>query len=610
MLMNIALGVVTCLLVVTGFHLFENGKVFDYITDSDGTKRRKLSFLTKAGANGWIAGAITGAVLAFINYFTGKITLSTIWLAWVFLVIIAIGYVLLAWWWKNQEGCEVSEGICFFLISMTPFLTARSLVGITTAPWKNVFLTRLFCTLPILLVLAELVFMIISAIKVRGGGQKLKWIVSGVALMLVVLFITASLTGCSTTDTKAAEKIYENQAVESLTVRKLTPEDLEKLTLSKYKDIPETLLDSSLSPKDKERTSKTGMSDALTFGFESKDTAKMFKELEAEILRNPVYGVTVANALRDKKIGDRAIGDFNGWMNEMAQKNSNGVFIWCEYRDNDSKTIYVTEEYRCYAATLCTFLERLVGQGVQTRQTIENWCLNSAAKNNDRAGIKAEYQYKKEAFILAYVGKNEAGDKNPKGLLVIGFNVHDKRPEFFTEEDKPEIVNTPPSGGSDTPTPSPGSDTPTKPSGGSDPPTPTNPPTPTPTYNKDPNKAPSENTEKNDDTGPGPDTNNGVGATTSTKDNPNNSNHYDSYGDYRKDMDEMENINQNQKTGNDGNAPSSGDGSSANVDNNADDGTGYGGINIPTPVQDSAQTSNGHKVANDSPGEAWGGPPD
>ena len=92
------------------------------------------------------------------------------------------------------------------------------------------------------------------------------------------------------------------------------------------------MLDSSLSPKDKERTSKTGMSDALTFGFESKDTAKMFKELEAEILRNPVYGVTVANALRDKKIGDRAIGDFNGWMNEMVQ-NSQGVFVWCEYRN-------------------------------------------------------------------------------------------------------------------------------------------------------------------------------------------------------------------------------------------------------------------------------------
>ena len=97
---------------------------------------------------------------------------------------------------------------------------------------------------------------------------------------------------------------------------------------------------------------------------------------------------------------------------------------------------------------------------------------------------------------MAYIGKNEVGDKNPKGLLVIGFNIHDKRPEFFTEEDKPEIVNTPPSGGSDTPTPSPGSDTPTKPSGGSDPPTPTNPPesptTPT-TKQKDPADDPVNN---------------------------------------------------------------------------------------------------------------------
>lgn len=496
MLLNIALGVVTCLLVVTGFHLFEDGKVFDYTTDTDGTKRRKLTFLTKAGANGWIAGAIAGVALAFINYFTGKITLSTIWLAWVFLVIVVVGYVLLAWWWKNQEGCEVSEGICFFLISMAPFLTMKALVGIVTAPWKNVFLTRLFCTLPILLVLAELVFMIISAIQVRGGGQKLKWIVSGVALVLVVLFITAGLTGCGTTNTKATEKIYENQAVESLTVRKLTPEDLEKLTLAKYKDIPETLLDSSLSPHDKKRVSDTGFSDALTYGFSSKESSKIFHELEEEILRNPVYGVTVANALCSKKIGDQAIGDFNGWMNEMVQKNSKGVFVWCEYRDNDSKTIYVTEEYRCYAATLCTFLERLVEQGVQTRQTAENWCLNSAAKNNDRAGIKADYQYKKEAFILAYIGKNEVGDENPKGLLVIGFNIHDKRPEFFTEEDKPEIVNTPPSGGSDTPTPNPGSDTPTKPSGGGDPPKPTNPPesptTPT-TKQKDPADDPVNN---------------------------------------------------------------------------------------------------------------------
>lgn len=491
MLLNIALGVVTCLLVVTGFHLFENGKVFDYTTDTDGTKRRKLTFLTKAGANGWIAGAIAGAALAFINYFTEKITLSTIWLAWVFLVIVVVGYVLLAWWWKNQEGCEVSEGICFFLISIVPFLTMKSLVGIATAPWKNVFLTRLFCTLPILLVLAELVFMIISAIQVRGGGQKLKWIVSGVALMLVVLFITAGLTGCGATNAKATEKIYENQAVESLTVRKLTPEDLEKLTLSKYKDIPETLLDSSLSPKDKERTSKTGMSDALTFGFESKDTAKMFKELEAEILRNPVYGVTVANALCSKKIGDQAIGDFNGWMNEMVQKNSKGVFVWCEYRGNDTKVIYVTEEYRCYAATLCTFLERLVEQGVQSHQTIENWCLNSAAKNNDRAGIMAEYQYKKDAFVLAYIPKSEAGKKDAKGLFVIGFNVHDKRPEFFDKEDPPEVVNVP------TPT-APDPDNPPTPTSPDNPPTPTDPDNPpSPTTTPDPTDPTSEVKQKN-----------------------------------------------------------------------------------------------------------------
>ena len=244
---------------------------------------------------------------------------------------------------------------------------------------------------------------------------------------------------------------------------------------------------------------------------------------------------------------------------------------------------------------MCVFLDRLVEQGVQTHQTSENWRLNDKLKNNERTGIKADYQYKKEALVLQYIAKNG------KALFTIGFNIHDKRPEFFTETPKvrkttsrstPAPSSTPDST-PDSPTPTPTSDSDSPKTG----------------YNKDPNLAPKENTEPNDDPGPGPDTNNGVGAIFSTEDQPENSNHYTSYEEYREDMEELAEINQNQKTGEDDNTPTVVVVDSENIDNNADEGTGYGGINSAMPIQDSA-TTNGHPVTSDIDGVPLDGPPD
>ena len=391
----------------------------------------------------------------------------------------------------------MGQGVCFAIVAGLLTFVAYTLVVTVSAPWGNNAFSRIFCKMPLFLLIGLIAFMVLDTLNYRASEgnkdcQKIQMAVKITALVLVVVLVVLSLAGCGGPSVEAVENAYDQQ---NLSVQKLTQEDLEKLTLTKYKDIQETLLDSSLSPKDKERTSKTGMSDALTFGFESKDTTKMFKKLETEILRNPVYGVAVANAIKDKKIGNQKISDLNPWITEMVQKNEKGVFVWCEYRGNDTKVIYVTEEYRCYAATLCTFLERLVEQGVQSHQTIENWCLNSAAKNNDRAGIMAEYQYKKDAFVLAYIPKSEAGKKDAKGLFVIGFNVHDKRPEFFDKEDPPEVVNVP------TPT-DPDPDNPPTPTSPDNPPTPTdpdNPPTPTTTPGPGPDPTDPTSTVKQKD---------------------------------------------------------------------------------------------------------------
>ena len=488
--MSIALGVIVCGLILTSYHLANGGELRTSTIDENGVPHKKISFLAKAGANGWIAAVVFGAAIGLISYITTtKINVNTMWLAWIFFIVIVAGYVGLAFIWYNI-GEKLGQGVCFAIVAGLLTFVAYTLVVTISAPWGNNAFSRIFCKMPLFLLIGLVAFMVLDTLNYRASEgnkdcQKIQMAVKITALVLVVVLVVLSLAGCGGPSVEAVENAYDQQ---NLSVQKLTQEDLEKLTLTKYKDIQETLLDSSLSPKDKERTSKTGMSDALTFGFESKDTTKMFKKLETEILRNPVYGVAVANAIKDKKIGNQKISDLNPWITEMVQKNEKGVFVWCEYRGNDTKVIYVTEEYRCYAATLCTFLERLVEQGVQSHQTIENWCLNSAAKNNDRAGIMAEYQYKKDAFVLAYIPKSEAGKKDAKGLFVIGFNVHDKRPEFFDKEDPPEVVNVP------TPT-DPDPDNPPTPTSPDNPPTPTDPDNPpSPTTTPDPGPDPTDPT--------------------------------------------------------------------------------------------------------------------
>lgn len=141
-----------------------------------------------------------------------------------------------------------------------------------------------------------------------------------------------------------------------------------------------------------------------------------------------------------------------------------------------------------------------------------------------------------------------------------------------------------PAGGSD----------PTKPAGGSDP---TEPPKTTPTYNKD--KTQGIKDPGNVEQGLDENTNNGVGATTSTKDRDSNSN-YGSYNEYQQAVEQNKSANTTSNSGSGGTSSSS----SAKVDSN-DDG-GY------TPKSDAAQTVDDKSIANnpDNPAGVYGGLPD
>ena len=156
---------------------------------------------------------------------------------------------------------------------------------------------------------------------------------------------------------------------------------------------------------------------------------------------------------------------------------------------------------------------------------------------------------------------------------------------------------------------------------------------PTPFPSKDPSKAPDTNTEPNNTAGPGPDTNNGVGAQESAAGEPYNSDSYSSYEEYRRAVEENDLINRQQREGNDPNiptvtplpqppsaspppaqtpapsAPPPSPTPSPKVDNNGDSGTGNGSIDNPSTTPSHDEPVDGSPISSESDG-AWGGPPD
>ena len=143
-------------------------------------------------------------------------------------------------------------------------------------------------------------------------------------------------------------------------------------------------------------------------------------------------------------------------------------------------------------------------------------------------------------------------------------------------------------------------------------PPPTDPPSPPPT---DPPKDPTQGTDVggNDDPGPGTPTSTGPGGQTSTEDQPTNSDHM-THEEYVETIQELEDINEHQQTGDQPSTPTTTTPPSTHVDDQGDTGSGHGGANDPTPVQPpvhvESPTGEQTQLSPEQPGEAWGGPPD
>lgn len=335
--------------------------------------------------------------------------------------------------------------------------------------------------------------------KKRKGVSPLNKILIAMAVIMAVMGIVVWAKNTyfvqNTREAIASDSLTEeeiNAAKADLTV------DLDsEIIQSAFPNVSREFLRSSMPSENKARVAAAGFSSALTYPFSGasqKDdqsySDEVIKgwwetELTEELLRNPVYGVAVARALAESKFTDGStLLDINPWLGEFVQKYDaafqdgglgNGYFLTKETADGP---ILVTEEYRKYAVGTRWLLDRFMVRGVSRLYAEKHWGLRPA-NDLQPSRIKAEIFEEPEdrdALIVSFL------TKSGKDVLIIGFNVHDKRPEIPGKRPKPVPEETPQE------TPQETTPTPKKP--GKDP----EPTTPTPKRPKKPHKDPEPTT--------------------------------------------------------------------------------------------------------------------
>lgn len=302
-----------------------------------------------------------------------------------------------------------------------------------------------------------------------------------------------------------AKNTYFSSTKEAIASDSLTEEELRQAKADLTVDLDSEVLDSafpgvsreflysSMPSENEARVAAAGFSSALSYPFSgaSQKDGQVYSgetvqgwwqsELTEELLRNPVYGAAVARALSESKFSDGStLLDLNPWLGEFVQKydaafqgdgKGNGYFLTKETADGP---ILVSDEYRRYAVGTRWLLDRFVIKGVSRLYAEKHWGLRPA-NDLQPSRIKAEAFEEPEdrdALVASFL------TKSGKNVLIIGFNVHDKRPEIPGSKPKPTPEESPQETPKETPQetkPEPTTPAPTKP--GKDP----EPTTPAPT---------------------------------------------------------------------------------------------------------------------------------
>ena len=267
-----------------------------------------------------------------------------------------------------------------------------------------------------------------------------------------------------------AKNTYFNSNKEAIASDSLTEEELKaakadltvdldsEMLQAAYPEVSREFLYSSMPSENKARVAAAGFSTALTFPFSGasqKDdqsySDEVIKgwwdtEITEELFRNEAYGIAMGQALSEVRFPDGSyLTDINPWLIEFNQKVNaafqdgglgNGYFLTKETADGP---ILVTDEYRRYAIGMRWLLDRFIVKGVSRLYAEKHWGLRPA-NDLQPSRIKAEAFEEPEdrdALVVSFL------TKSGKNALIIGFNVHDKRPEIPGTRPKPVPEESP-----------------------------------------------------------------------------------------------------------------------------------------------------------------------
>lgn len=547
---------------------FKNGvRPFKKIGEEDGEPVR-----AKLDAESLIRACIVSVTVGLVNFLTPKVG-GAIWLAPIFLIVmLAISGYLMYLWYK--EGSSLKELVAFTVLSLLVYWTTMSTAAAATGITSNGFLTSLFVLIPKLVLVASIGFYLANMCfferelaEEREDEDKAKlmkvlgWVIAVITAVICILMTIFGLNW------GALKSSPDPQNLSAINQPNTTWYRFYNLDLSRDGD---------------------PLND-YNFGYNLAD----FEEGELEAsdcdsdLRartdDPKYSAAII-AWLDANLGTRFLGTFyDECKGEWASTMNNAAEAWMEDRESYQQTL---DAFFAFLDTADS-VELKSGKGIEDQMYMNPHTVSGVP---DIIVMKTDHE---EGLFLVYTFKIKENTFEVKYRIECGYQPTNVEEVMnITPQENPNNPGTTPSN------PTPSNPTPT--------PTPT-----TPTNPKDPTKGTQgEVVGPNDNPGPGPDTNNGVGSQYSSEQTDDGSIFVPTYDEYKDIVENLEEINEDQKEGGDSNTPTVTPSAGTNVDNNGDKGTGNGSIDTPTQVTKPATTNDGESVTSDGAGEAWGGPPD
>ena len=590
--------------------------VIEYVLNHGAENEAK--FFSCVGKKGWIQAAGLGVGVGLANYLA---PMGSGWAIAAFvLVAAAMGYI--AWWF--QDVSEWKEWILFVLMTAPMSFTLAAAGAGIAEMIQNTFWVSFFMAIPWVLVTALGGFMLTALLFSKyeeteePAYKVLRWVAMALTILALILQLWSGLAWESINWGKEKQEpaTVTEEPVETsdwyyfYNIKMIADDDVKNdynFGTNRIYGIIEAKAEAG-ALEEKDVAGKTA--DELV---KLLAASEFDLDLRVRASYDPALGAAVM-AWFDANLGTRFLGEFY----ESCKGN------WAETM-NEAK-VYWMENHSDYDRTLAAFFAFLdtadkvevvkVTSGLDDQMYMNPYTKDHVpdiivmeTTNHDGYFLRYTFDIKGEKVTVAYRIDCGYQPTNVSKVMNIPAQSNPNTPKPAENNPGKSSGGDPGHSGGGDPGHSSGGDP--GHSGGGDPGGSDDPGDPVQPNPKDPAKG--TDVGGNDNKGPGPNTNNGVGAQYSSEELPTNS-AFETYKEYKEEIKELKEINKNQKVGGDPNTPSTPPQSKeTTVDSNADKGTGNGGIDEPTPIHETTVDSNvggSNKISDDPAGTEWGGPPD